>query len=142
MADLSSLVNNVKRNIKNNFDGKITGQVMQTQLIQIIDKLNDTKLDSKSTIEDLETNDKTIIGAINELYKNETSGINSEIVDELPDEGKSGTIYIVPSKNPTQDNNFDEYIWVDGKWEGIGGQAISGTIDTLTETDIKNITTL
>lgn len=55
------------------------------------------------------------------------NGINTnfQIVDSLPTENIStSTIYLVPSTKPEADNTYDEYIYVNNKWEHIGSTSI------------------
>ena len=43
------------------------------------------------------------------------------IVNELPQTGVEGTIYLIPLEEPdTQKNNYAEYIWVNDDWELLG----------------------
>lgn len=52
------------------------------------------------------------------------SGVTSESVDSLPDplEAKEGIVYIVPSEEEekSDNNNYKEYILVNGEWEELG----------------------
>lgn len=53
------------------------------------------------------------------------SGIEIIRVDELPAEGKTSVLYLVPSTDPESDNIYDEYIWAiqdddSYAWEKIG----------------------
>ena len=60
--------------------------------------------------------------------------LKTEIVDQLPEEGKSGTIYFVPNNIEDEDNNkYDEYIWLKDtkEWELIG----------VSEIDLENYAT-
>lgn len=42
-----------------------------------------------------------------------------KVVDSLPIEGLSNKIYFVPKQNPNTNDLFDEYVWINGKWEFI-----------------------
>lgn len=42
-----------------------------------------------------------------------------EVVDQLPEQGESNVIYLVPNEQAA-DNEYEEYIWVNNKWELIG----------------------
>lgn len=42
-----------------------------------------------------------------------------EVVDQLPEQGESNVIYLVPNEQ-SADNEYEEYIWVNNKWELIG----------------------
>lgn len=55
------------------------------------------------------------------------NGINTnfQVVDELPTENIStSTIYLISAGLVGEDNNYDEYIYVDGNWELIGSTSI------------------
>ena len=41
-------------------------------------------------------------------------------VDKLPETGEKNKIYLVPADNGT----FDEYYWINGKWEILGNVAL------------------
>ena len=41
-------------------------------------------------------------------------------VDKLPETGENNKIYLVPADNGT----FDEYYWINGKWEILGNVAL------------------
>lgn len=50
----------------------------------------------------------------------EYSKLQFKIVDELPETGEENIVYLVPSKDPSQGDLFEEYIWINGAWEKIG----------------------
>lgn len=123
--------------------------------------------------ETLETDDKTVVGAINELNENKAenndvptklsqlendaefikntasnlvnyylksdtytkSEVNALIakiiqftikkVSVLPVTGEDNIIYLVPSNNGDENNIYDEYLWLDSKWESIGNTKIN-----------------
>lgn len=48
-----------------------------------------------------------------------------KIVPELPETGVSNRTYFVPKSSETAQNDlYDEYMWIDGKWEFIGTKEI------------------
>lgn len=49
--------------------------------------------------------------------------LHFEVVPALPQVGEPNIIYLVP-KGAEKDNNYDEYIYVGGKWEIIGSTSI------------------
>ena len=58
------------------------------------------------------------------------------VVSELPETGLPNKIYLVPTTNATENNTYDEYLWVNGAWEFQG----SGKVDIdLSDTKIKEI---
>ena len=61
------------------------------------------------------------------------------IVDQLPTSGISvSTVYCIPTADPTEDNKYDEYAYVGGKWERIGS-AIIDLSGYYTKEEINNI---
>lgn len=42
-----------------------------------------------------------------------------KIVDELPETGLENRVYLVPKADTQTQDLFDEYVWVNGKWEWI-----------------------
>ena len=60
------------------------------------------------------------------------SGTSYTVVSSLPQTGEAGTIYYIPN-NQDEDNNFyDEYTYINGRWEKIG------TVNNLDLTPISN----
>lgn len=54
--------------------------------------------------------------------------IKFSIVEKLPESGENGIIYLVPKDSAGKDNDvYDEYIWVDSKFEHIGSTAVDLT---------------
>lgn len=47
-----------------------------------------------------------------------------KIVDELPETGEAGILYLVPVEESGEDNLYEEYVWVEGAWELIGSANI------------------
>ena len=61
---------------------------------------------------------KELYAAVNEI------GIRVLVVDELPEEGEPLTIYFVPAEDASQENIYNEYMWVEDEWELIGSTEI------------------
>lgn len=59
------------------------------------------------------------------------------VVEELPQTGQSGKLYLVPRQTTETNNVFDEYIYVNNAWELIGTAKIdlSGKQDLITSTN-------
>lgn len=55
------------------------------------------------------------------------SGISFRIVDELPAEGDSSVVYLVPISG-TEADVYAEYIYIDGNYEKFGTTTVPGTI--------------
>ncbi len=56
------------------------------------------------------------------------TSFSTEIVSTLPTSGQTGRFYFVPNSSSVEQNIYDEYIYVDNKWEKLGAFN-SGTID-------------
>lgn len=76
---------------------------------------------------------KDLYAAFNEL------GIKKiEIVDELPETGQEGTLYLVAATLPDVGDIYEEYIWYNESWERIGSTQIDlSNYYTKTEADLK-----
>lgn len=51
------------------------------------------------------------------------------VVTQLPTEDTENAIYLLPNEEGTGENLFDEYIFVNGKWEKIGSAAVAVNLD-------------
>lgn len=56
----------------------------------------------------------------------QTSGLHREIVNSLPATGDEHVIYMVP-KTGSGNDNYDEYMWINGAYECIGSTAVDLT---------------
>lgn len=65
-------------------------------------------------------------------------GIKYQIEENLPSTGEAGTIYLI-SNSGTGTNIYDEYIWVNNKFEKIGTTAVDLT-NYIQNTDLVAIT--
>lgn len=52
--------------------------------------------------------------------------VSIQIVEALPDVGETNIIYFLP-KEGTEDDVYDEYIWISDKWERIGSTSVDLT---------------
>ena len=73
-----------------------------------------------------------------------TTAANGEfqVVEDLPDSGEAGVIYLVAAANG-EGNAYDEYIWVNNKWEKIGSTDIdlSNYVNAVTGTANAGVVT-
>ena len=58
-----------------------------------------------------------------------------EFVDELPETGEAGVLYLVPVEDGEDPNNYEEYIWAEDEWELIGSTAVDISNMVTTDTD-------
>lgn len=68
-----------------------------------------------------EIND-AILQAIGDITR-----VRMEIVDQLPEQGEKNIIYLIPSDDPHEKNERDEYVWLGDKYEKIGSTKIDLT---------------
>lgn len=68
----------------------------------------------------------------------DVQGIKYQIEENLPSTGEAGTIYLI-SNSGTGTNIYDEYIWVNNKFEKIGTTAVDLT-NYIQNTDLVAIT--
>ena len=66
--------------------------------------------------------------------KGVTIGFEAKVVDELPETGEKGFIYLVPKDESNPEDTYEEYVWALGKdgsygWEHIGSTDVKIEID-------------
>ena len=54
-----------------------------------------------------------------------SGGTRFEVVAIRPEVGETGVIYLVPASNSTTENLYEEWVWVDDKWEQIGSAGLN-----------------
>lgn len=54
-----------------------------------------------------------------------SGGTRFEVVVTRPEIGEAGVIYLVPSSNSATENLYEEWLWVDDKWEQIGSAGLN-----------------
>lgn len=54
-----------------------------------------------------------------------SGGTRFEVVATRPEIGETGVIYLVPASNSTTENLYEEWVWVDDKWEQIGSAGLN-----------------
>lgn len=47
-----------------------------------------------------------------------------QIVEELPESGEAGVLYLVPAEDGDEGNLYEEFVWVEGEWEQVGSTEI------------------
>jgi hypothetical protein len=65
--------------------------------------------------------------ATEQFVRDAVNMVKSVIVTKLPDVGTENTIYFVPNSDAETSNAFNEYIYVNGEWEIVGGTSIDLT---------------
>lgn len=70
------------------------------------------------------------------------SSLKKEVVTSLPQTGKDDVIYLVKDPKGKDNNNYLEYLWIDGKWELIGSTQVDLSGYVTQEQALKNEITL
>lgn len=55
------------------------------------------------------------------------AGIKMKIVEYLPEVGEEKFLYLVPKNDEDEDDIYDEYVYIDKKWERIGSTKVNLT---------------
>lgn len=72
--------------------------------------------------------------------KGDAGAIKMIIVNELPATGEEDTIYLVPLEEPeSQENNYAEYVFINGEWELLGKIGVEVKIETITNQEIDGM---
>lgn len=105
------------------------------------DALSETQLEAINSgiTSDVVSQVSTNTFAITEL-QGQVAGVisfNYNVVDELPSEGVKGTIYLVHQETTTENNIYNEFLWINDKWELIGNTSIDLT-QYATKTDLES----
>lgn len=127
--------------VKNLVKAKVTDQLGEANGIATLgadSKLTASQLPAIKTI-----NGDSLIGEGNITIDTAIA----EVVTELPTENiKAGKMYLVPDTNDVEGNLYDEYLYVDGKWEKVGSYRASVELadyvkdsDVLTDDEIDAI---
>lgn len=93
-------------------------------------KIIKTALDGKANIshnhDDLYYTETEIDGKLDSIQGALDSlvGFEAKIVEELPPTGEDGVMYLVLSEEGVEQDIYNEYIWVNGKFEKIGNTAV------------------
>lgn len=138
-ATKNELYNKVNKwDISNETDGNSTDKAfsqqavnymvggLRTQLYRYIQDL-DEKADTKDIPKKLSqlTNDKTFKteSEIQQMIE-KASSLKKEVVTSLPTTGKDDVIYLVKDEKGKDNNNYLEYLWLNGKYELIGSTQV------------------
>lgn len=147
-----------------NYDGTngSTADSVQDVINELVTDVSniDTSVFQAKTDDTLKTTDKTVSGAINELYDSQlTAGNGISITDHQinvtldtdvfkvvtvlpaqPDVGNEKKIHIVPATSTGTQNLYDEYVWVNNAWELLGQfQPVIDLDPYLTKTEASNL---
>lgn len=127
-----------KWDISNETDGNSTDKVFSQQAVNYMvgglrTQLNryaqdlDEKADTKDIPKKLSqlTNDKTFKteSEIQSMIE-KASSLKKEVVTSLPTTGKDDVIYLVKDEKGKENNNYLEYLWLNGKYELIGSTQV------------------
>lgn len=88
------------------------------------------------------TNDSTFTttAEVNNLI-NQINKITKQIVTSLPATGSDNIMYLIKNTAPGDSNVYDEWLWIDSKWEKIGDTATVVDVSALTTAEIDGVFT-
>ena len=72
--------------------------------------------------------DSSTVGSVDKKIADAIAGVTQidfKIVSELPSTGLKGTIYLIRGTGTEATQQYDEYIWVDSKWEKLGKSTVT-----------------
>lgn len=134
---LEDIVGEHDRDIINISNEIVSIQEENEEMLENINHLDDTKADRDDIPDVSGFVTKTVNDLTNYYLKTETytkaevnqlvgaiKTISMKIVPERPQTGETNIIYLVPSSKATTENIYDEYVYIDNKWEIIGSTAI------------------
>ena len=86
--------------------------------------------------------DEEVVAKINEALGNVAGGLKFEIVDTIEDLpawcDDSSTIYLVPSEKTESNQYYNEYLWMNGRWEKFGDTRVN-LAPYYTELEVDNL---
>lgn len=86
--------------------------------------------------------DEEVVAKINEALGNVAGGLKFEIVDTIEDLptwcDDSSTIYLVPSEKTESNQYYNEYLWMNGRWEKLGDTRVN-LAPYYTELEVDNL---
>ena len=124
--------------LKNKVD-KIDGRGLSEQNFTYAEKTklaglknyDDTALKNRVTVTENAittlNGNSSVNGSVDKKIADAIAGITQidfKIVSSLPSTGIKGTIYLIRGTGTEATQQYDEYIWVDGKWEKLGKSTI------------------
>lgn len=93
-------------------------------LDDLIEKVNNLDVDLKDNILTITRKDGTQKSTNIKGERGEPGKFKIHIVDNLPEVGEDGVMYLVKKENGTEEDLYNEYIYADGKWNLIGNTHI------------------
>lgn len=118
---------------------KVSGKGLSDQNFTLAEKTklaglknyNDTSISNRVTVTEnaIKTlnGNSSVSGSVDKKIADAIAGVTQldfKIVSKLPSTGLKGTIYLIRGTGTETTQQYDEYIWVDGKWEKLGRSAI------------------
>ena len=119
---------------------KVSGKGLSDQNFTFAEKMklaglsnyDDTELNSKVTATESAittlNGDSSVSGSVDKKIADAMSGITGfdfVIVSALPASGEKGIIYLTPQPTQGEQDNYDEYIWLDSAWEYLGKKSVT-----------------
>ena len=115
--------------------------IILNELIQQVNNLDVDLAGTNLTITKKDGTKKSVDTKGEKGDKGEPGAVKMQVVDTLPQTGRTDTIYLVKKDNPGEQNLYDEYVYTDTGWEHIGDTSVdlSNYQEKLTPGDNINI---
>lgn len=100
---------------------------------ELTKKVNNTELENYLNSEETEAAILTALAPyattseMNSAIASAIAGLNNvtmQIVETLPETGEERVIYLVPTETGEESNAYDEWMWIDSKWELVGSTKV------------------
>lgn len=123
--DRENIVDDLETNVANYPLSAAQG----AKLKRLIDDITVPTKTSQLTNDSKFMSTEEVVAKINEAISGVAGGLKFEIVDAIEDLptwcDDSNTIYLVPSEKTESNQYYNEYLWMDGRWEKFGDTQIS-----------------
>ena len=113
-SKLDGIASNAQVNVIESIKVNGTAQTVSSKAVNITVPTNNNQLTNGAGYQTASQVSALISNAIGEM-----TGIDFQIVTSLPATGTKGVIYLM-SNSGANPNSYDEYIWVNNKFEKIG----------------------
>lgn len=136
--DSANIVNNLETNIVNYPLSAAQG----AKLKRLIDDITVPTKTSELTNDSKFMSTEEVVAKINEAIAGVAGGLKFDIVDTIEDLptwcDDSNTIYLVPSEKTESNQYYNEYLWMNGRWEKLGDTRVN-LAPYYTELEVDNL---
>lgn len=136
--DSANIVDDLETNVANYPLSAAQG----AKLKRLIDDITVPTKTSELTNDSKFMSTEEVVARINEAIAGVAGGLKFEIVDTIEDLptwcDDSNTIYLVPSEKTEENQYYNEYLWMNGRWEKFGDTRVN-LAPYYTELEVDNL---